>query len=260
MVCKNCSLVNPENSTYCSSCGARFIRNRLTAGTLFAQINEQFLNLDNIFLRTYLTFFTKPEILISDFINGVRKKYLNPVSFFAVSISISGFYLLVLQKYFSEYLTMPQFGDNQVQEQIGSKIMGYTMEYNSFIYALLIPIVAIISLIVFYNKKYNYTEHLVMYLYTFSFISITSSLIGLLILFTVPEFYTTFSFAVLGIYIIYHSILLIRLFNLSLKEFIIKTLIFLPLGFITYIGISLAAVIVLLLTGVVNLEDFRPPS
>lgn len=260
MICKNCHAQNPESVTYCSNCGARFIKNRLTLKNLFVQINEQFLNFDNILLRTYLAFFKRPENIITEFINGVRKKYLNPISFFAVSISISGFYLLILQKFFSEYLTIPQIGNNPIQDQLGSKIIGYSLEYNSFIYALLIPIVALISLVVFYNKTYNYTEHLVIYLYSFSFISITSSLLGILILLIIPDSYTTFSFVTIGFYLLYHCILLVRLFHLTLTEFIIKTLIFLPLGFLTYIGMSMAALALLLLTGVVSLEDFRPPS
>ncbi|WP_369598046.1 DUF3667 domain-containing protein [Mesonia mobilis] len=51
-----------------------------------------FLNYDNTFLKTYAHLFTQPHIVIGDYINGVRKKYLNVVSYITIALTLAGFY------------------------------------------------------------------------------------------------------------------------------------------------------------------------
>ena len=86
MDCKNCSFLIQENDNFCPSCGGKVIHNRLTIKNLFEHFSEQFLNYDNKFLQTFIHLFTKPEVVIGGYINGTRKKYVNAISFFAISV------------------------------------------------------------------------------------------------------------------------------------------------------------------------------
>lgn len=85
MNCKNCNLLLSDKASFCSNCGAKVIRNRLTFKNLIEYFSEQFLNYDNKFLQTFIHLFTKPEVVIESYINGTRKKYVNVISFFAIS-------------------------------------------------------------------------------------------------------------------------------------------------------------------------------
>ena len=54
MHCKNCHKPLSDEQNFCDDCGAKRIRNRLTPKILAAQINEQFISIDNKFLRTFI--------------------------------------------------------------------------------------------------------------------------------------------------------------------------------------------------------------
>jgi uncharacterized membrane protein YvbJ len=81
MSCKNCGLALIEETNFCTACGAKVIRNRLTIKNLLEHAVEEFLSIDNKFLITITHLFTRPEVVIDGYINGLRKKYMNPISF-----------------------------------------------------------------------------------------------------------------------------------------------------------------------------------
>ena len=79
MNCKNCEISLTGTDDFCKNCGAKVIKNRLTLKNLFLHISETFFNYDNKLLKTILHLFTKPEYVIDSYVNGVRKKYINPI-------------------------------------------------------------------------------------------------------------------------------------------------------------------------------------
>lgn len=260
MECKNCQTHLSEESEYCYSCGGKIIRNRLTLRNLFDHFTEIFFNYDNQFLRTFVDIITKPWEVIESYISGVRKRYISPLSFFAISLTISGIYLYLVKKYFMEYYNMSQFGGSSMTDKLGNDIVNISLEYYSFTYFLLIPGLALISRIVFYNKKYNYTEHVVMFFYTMSLISVISSFFSILILVIKPESMMLLVGLLYPIYFVYQSYLYKKLFSLTFKQLILKILLFLPVFFCAYIFVSILFFGLMLAFGMVNLQDFAPPS
>lgn len=260
MECKNCQNILQEQSDYCNICGARVIRNRLTVKNLFQHFAEEFLNYDNRFLKTIRHLFIKPSEVIENYVNGTRKKYLNPMSFFAITLTLSGISVLVLQKFYPNAIDFNNFYTTNVSQEVMSKIMTASLEYNSFIYSAMIPFFAIMSFVVFWNKKYNLTEHIVMYLYTMSLLSLVSIFIGQLFLFVRPDLYTTISPMIFILAFIYHSFLFRKLFKLSILQLSYKILLFIPVFLISYILFSILFFILLMLTGSVSLQDFTPQN
>ena len=63
--------------------------------SIAADINEQFLNIDNKFLKTFFHLFTKPDVVIGGFINGTRKKYINVIQYLAISLTLLGVQLFI---------------------------------------------------------------------------------------------------------------------------------------------------------------------
>jgi hypothetical protein len=128
MECKNCKNQLPENSDFCNECGGKVIRNRLTFRNIFEHISETFFNYDNKLLRTLVDLFKKPETVIGGYIDGVRKRYVNPISYFGLAITMSGLYLIIVSKFYPEsmdfsILTAPG------QEEFQQKNMSFVQEY-----------------------------------------------------------------------------------------------------------------------------------
>ncbi len=234
MNCKNCHTSFPEDTDYCPSCGGKVIRNRLTLKALFAHFSEQFLNYDNKFLKTFLHLFSKSEVVIDGYINGTRKRYVNAISYFAIALTMSGLNIFILQKFFPETLNFSALGINN-QEENFQNYMNLVFEYYSLQMMLIIPLIALISKIVFFNrKKYNYTEHLVIYLYTFA----QTTFIGVLLTFLIILFnldYGIFSYISMVITFIYSAYCLKRLYKLDLSELILKTFLFIFVFMTIYI-------------------------
>lgn len=96
MNCKNCNTNLAVEQNYCFECGAKVIRNRLTLANIFSEVKEHLFQYDNKLLQTFILLFKKPEAIIVSYIEGVRKRYVNPISFFGVALTLSGLYVLAL--------------------------------------------------------------------------------------------------------------------------------------------------------------------
>lgn len=260
MNCKNCTTSLSETVDYCYSCGGKVIRKRLTIRNLVEHFSETFFNYDNQVLRTVIFLLKKPWEVIDSYINGTRKKFISPLSFFAISLTISGIYLFVVQKFFMNYFDMSSFYQTGASEKVGADIMKISFEYYSVMYFLLIPGLALISRIVFYNKRYNYTEHVVMFFYTMSLVSVVSSVLTIVILLIHPESMMPMVLSLYGAYFIYQTNIYRKIFYLNGKQLILKILLFIPIFLLAYIIFSIMLLIVMLLFGVVTLQDFAPPS
>jgi hypothetical protein len=132
------------------------------------------------------------------------------------------------------------------------------MEYNSLFYSFLIPLFALISWTVFLNKKYNLTEHIIIYLYSMSLLSVVSVIISQITLLLSPNSYMIYGLFMWPLMFLYHCYILKRIFKLSFGSLILKSILALALFFIVYVGISVIGVIIMFATGSMNLEDFAP--
>lgn len=258
MNCKNCNHLLTVESQYCNSCGAQVIKNRLTFKNLLEHFTETYFNYDNKFIRTVISLFVKPNEVIDSYVNGVRKRYINPVSFLAISFTLSGFYLFFFQEKLKESMDFSGLSKYEGQEKLNEALSNFVFDYNSFIYFSIIPAFAIISWIVFLNKKYNFTEHVIIYLYTMSLSSIVSIFLTVFIILIAPKSYMTFSLGIYFLLFIYHMFLLKRLFKLSGKQMLMKIMAFLPLGFIFYLIFSLLMVVLVIITEDLTLQDLIP--
>lgn len=177
MNCKNCHTELSEDSDFCNRCGGKIIRNRLTFRNLFEHVSETFFNYDNRLLRTFIDLIKKPEIVIGGYIDGVRKRYVNPISFFGLILTLVGLEWFILQKFFPHLLNMSSISTSANETALKS-IFDFIQKYSSVMMMLYIPLYALVSRVVFFDyKKYNYTEHIVAFVYMLSMLS----LIGLII-------------------------------------------------------------------------------
>lgn len=253
--CKNCGN-SIETSNFCSKCGAKKITKRITFKNLFQEFVDRFFNLDNSFVKTFVHLFTKPEDVIDGYIHGLRKRYINAFGYFAISLTVLSLFTFLLEDRLFELITV---SNTEPQAEVNKAVMDFMVKYQTILNFLSIPLLAIVSKIVFYNyKKYNFTEHLVIYLYAYSHIVAIISLLFIPI--TLLGVSMQFTFLQFPIYVIYIGYVLKRLYNLSFKSILLKTLLFFVVSFGLYFIISAATIFIMIITGSIDLEAFKPPS
>ncbi len=261
MTCKNCNSELNDRINYCSNCGAKRIRNRLTLKNISEDINEQFLNIDNKFLTTFIHLFTKPELVINGFINGTRKKYVNVIQYFAISLTLVGIQVFIMNTFFKEAMEIDpnMFGDMmnlEAQKNNPFKDIKYEdyNNYQSLIYVFTIPFSASSTWLAYRVlgiRHFNFTEHIVINLYySAQIIIVNAFLIISLLCFGVDFMLITYiSSAIIFAYFFY---VLKRVFNstfiIACAHFLLVMLayaaVFFALMILTIIATILAFIII----------------
>ncbi len=240
MNCKNCNTPLQQHDRFCNNCGAKVITKRLTLKNLWQEFAEKFFNVESTLLKTFKAMFTQPEDVINGFINGVRRKYLNPINFFAISLTLGGILIFVLKNFYMDQFEV-DIGNEELSKQLNEQTSSAIMDYQSLISMLNFPIYAIISKLVFIDRRdYNFTEHIVIYLYTVAQMSIVTFPITLTALFFGANF-IWWSYVSLFFMIIYIAYCLKRVFNLSLKGIFLRSLFFIAVGLAATVLIGLVS-------------------
>ena len=248
MNCKNCNTILSTESGYCYCCGGKVIRNRLTLKHLFQDFSENYFNYDNKFYQTFINLFKKPEDVIGGYINGTRKKYVNVVSYFALAITISGIYLLILNNFFPEMMDFSVMAAPG-QEEFQKKNLSFVQEYQSLFMMLYVPLYALMARVSFIGiKKFNYTELLVIFMYLQAQISIVSAIAGIILtLFGITQ--GVMSLIAIPLMILYSAFCLKRLYNLNFQHIVLRTLLFLVVLGIVFIIISVVMAVIMFING-----------
>jgi len=262
MNCKNCGAPLPEDAEYCSYCGARVLDDNITLKFIIGEVLDKVISVDNRLLKTFIHLFSKPHKVIQDYIRGVRKRYFNPFSYLLISITLAGLSTIIMREYMMDAFNIASGSDTMGKDaqDFGKGLTDFIYEYQAMITILSLPLYAFVSWLVFLNRKqFNYLEHHIIYVYTIAHTSIISSFgIGFCYV-TGIDLYLEFSFATLGIILIYNAYVIIRLFKLTFVQFLIKTLYFLFIVGVLYVVFSIIATgIILLAGGKEFLKQFAP--
>lgn len=261
MLCKNCKVELAKKDGYCQNCGARVLGNSITLKFVFQEILDKVLSVDNRLFKTFIHLIIKPHAVIESYIKGVRKRYYNPFSYLLISITLTGILALINKDIAIDAVNKSAETFGNTSKEYNEKIMALTLEYQSFFNIISIPIYALISWIVFLNKKkFNYLEHNIIYIYSSAQLSIINFFIlGTLYLTSVNN-YTNASFVLTIFFFLYNSYILIRLFNLSLIQYFIKVLLFLVLLVVVFVVFGILINIVMIVTmGFHNYKNMLTP-
>ncbi|MCL6218147.1 DUF3667 domain-containing protein [Zunongwangia pacifica] len=243
--CKNCHAALSTAHEYCYSCGAKKIESRLNLKLVFEEFSAVFLNIDNTFLKTFKTLFTNPTEVIDGYINGVRKRYLNVISYFTIGLTLAGFQIFFLRKFYPESLEIPGLYEYTGQELIFNSIY----DYYSLVSILLIPVYAFIARLSFFNrKKYNYTEHLVVMGYISSHYTIISAILLTFAAIFGGNYYFIGNFLNL-LFALYTAYCYKGLLNLSLPQLLLNILLFIGITFLVFLFLTIITGVIIFALG-----------
>lgn len=194
MDCKNCNNTLRDTQKFCDECGAKIIQNRLQPKVLAQQVNEQFISIDNKFLRTFVHLFKQPETVIVGYIDGTRKKYIDVLQYFAISLTFAGIQVFLMTTFFKEaidtdLLTLENlFGSIPKDKNNPMSTMDFDgfNKYQTIIYIITVPFSALSTWLAYFiagKRQFNFTEHLVLNLYYNAQIIIVTVILSILFLF-----------------------------------------------------------------------------
>jgi len=255
MECKNCGLPIRSDFSFCAHCGAKVIRNRITIKNLWYDISDRYFNVNNTFLKTFTHLFTKPEVVIEGYIQGIRKKYLNPISYLGIAVTLSGFLVFLLKKNLVNF-DIDVFGIGVQANESTDALFNFTTDYQALLFVLYVPIMAMASWFAFDGKKYNFTERIIVFMYSLAHYSIFIFLPSIILLLTMPEMYMRFAFVGLLIMYFYSAYVIKRISNYKGVDLLARLIIFAILFTIQYMSLSILIPLILIITGQINLSDF----
>ena len=277
MNCKNCHQELEKNAHFCNNCGGKVIENRISFKSLLKDLFTNILGVDGLYFKTLKGMFTKPHLVLNEYTSGVRKRYVNPFGFLAVSAAISlivfNFFaddFINFQKSFNsaqltelketaemdlsalKNITDKELQKLKIQKQTANlqlefqdKWLRFFLNYLNLFAFIFLPIYALISKFTF-RKPYNFGEHIIMNAYlqgSTMFISIIFFFIAMAIN---PNIY---GYSVLVI-MLYYLYVFSKIYNLSIGKSFFKFLRFL---IILIIFIILSLIIIGILSFIIGL-------
>ena len=192
--------------------------------------------------------------MIGGYIGGIRKKYLDPLSYLGIALTISGLFVLLLQKYFVDKIDFEMleiFGTDAdaLQKNHGQPSISALLSL-CFISQFSRLQVGCSSI----KENIYFSEYMVVGVYTLAHFSIFSFPISLVLLTLFPKYYLVLSIPMFLVMVLYATYVANRLNGLDL----FKSILFLMIFMIGFFGISIFLDLIFLVTGVLELKDFLP--
>ena len=157
-VCKNCGA--HVTGTYCNNCGQKIAVERISYHFISHEIIHFFTHAEKGFFFTTWNMLKRPGSAVKEFIDGKRKNYQKPVSYFLIWIAIYSLILYAMEKFFGENKVVSfaeYFGPGHTTK--------FAISHLNIILTLLLPVQAIYVYFLMMYPKYNYVEALVVILY-----------------------------------------------------------------------------------------------
>lgn len=265
MNCKNCGSTLEEGAHFCHECGAKVVTKRITFRAMITDMLRNVIGLDNTYLRTLKAMFVSPQLVLSDYMKGVRKRYFPPFAFFTIGAALA---LFAFQQFSEDYIAISQ-GINESQFEVidqaiepdkemnvetveqqlkdAEEIQRAILRYFNFFSFLLLPIYALMSFIV-YRKPYNFGEHLVANAYMQGVTFLFTLIFFLLSLVIDPKLYMFGMVFIMGYYTYAYG----KWYQLSVGKSLVKLLLFLLVLIGFFVGFMLISGLIGYILGLIS--------
>ncbi|WP_164510842.1 DUF3667 domain-containing protein [Nonlabens xiamenensis] len=217
-----------------------------------AEFSERYLGTDNVFLKTLVDLFIRPHKVINGYINGQRKTYVNPASFYFISLTLIGLQVFLLKRFFPELLGLNGLSD---QKNI-FQLMNFFYDYMGLLTSIFIPAYALTGWIVFLDiKKFNFAEHIVFYIYVLGWFNIVIAIsTPLIMLFNIPYSFMSFLISLFSVVMIAWSYK--ACFQLNFGQTLLKTL----FAILLYGVVQLIFILIIISIVMAGLYFFSPET
>lgn len=161
--CLNCG--SEFNSWYCASCGQSSKTGPLTARTMLEGALKGLIDFDQPLYRTLIGLTIRPGSVISEYVEGKRTGYANPVKYY-LSISALLIVLVQLRGSIVEVASRSMSADSAAAEPAAEFLRQYNeinnsiQPYSHVISLVMMPVLAGFLYLVFRKSKRSFADHL----------------------------------------------------------------------------------------------------
>jgi len=153
IICQNCGVEGDQK--YCPGCGQVLAMERISMHSLFDEAAHTFWHFEKGFLYTLKELAINPGTTQRRYLSGIRLRYQKPFSFFAISVTVCALALYFI------YKNAPNQSDQY-----------FYKHYFFMVQAAMLPFFALITYLLFKDRKLYYAEALVMNVYLLGFTSV----------------------------------------------------------------------------------------
>jgi hypothetical protein len=178
--CQNCSNSITTEQKFCSNCGQKTDTHRLNFHFIGHEIVHAFIHADKSIFNLTKLMVVQPGVVAKNYVEGQRKRYFNPFSYFLIAVGI----MAILTKVFH---IMEVSGANKASEFAST-------HFNKIVF-LSIPVISLFSWLFFRKNAYNYWENLVFHIFLGGFRVVYFLLFAVAVLLFRQHYFT-----VLGVY------------------------------------------------------------
>jgi hypothetical protein len=176
--CRNCDTT--FEGKYCPNCSQKASTHRLTLKHFFHEAFHAITHTDKGILFLAKKLVRWPGVVAREYVEGKRKKYFSPFTFLLITLAIQ-LYVSKKTEFYTHFLDSTEAlmqraaASISPSEQVPDRSMATlkdmrtqttkAMENGKVITFFLLPVLALLSWLFFYNSRMNYTENIVMALF-----------------------------------------------------------------------------------------------
>lgn len=147
--CKNCERIFEGN--FCPHCGQNSHEHRIDVNYFLHDIPHSVFHVDQGFFYTFKMLFTRPGLMIKEFLEGKRIKYFRPVAYVMVMTALSAILVKIM-----DWITNMYLKTKGISPKLNHNFFEH---YFSVFIFMMIPFAALITWLFFVKQKYNFWEH-----------------------------------------------------------------------------------------------------
>ena len=259
--CLNCNHLITEN--FCTHCGQKKYK-RIDRKYLTDEVQYLIIHTNKGFFYSLKNIIKAPGKTARDFIDGNRVNHYKPLLMAFVLSGISAFVSFkiinmnsVMERYFAEHT------EQKIAVSWMNDLTSLMSSYSSALMLLLIPIISIVTFLVFRKWGQNYYEHIIMN----SYIQILYTIISIVLLSPIMYFLKdspdAFMLTVISSTFIIYPIIMTWVYKQfysekSIGDVIIKVLLLMAVGIILYLALIFAVAIYMIITNPAMFQQMQP--
>jgi hypothetical protein len=218
--CQNCDTRLDQSFDFCPTCSQKAETHRLALGEIGHEIFHAATHADKGILFLLKELILRPGTVIREYVEGKRKKYFNPFSFFIIVVGIYVFSNTMFHT-FDQPLDLPKSTTVSTNTAVNPKqtkmvaigkrirnVQHFMNTKTNLILFISAPFFALVFFGLYRKKRKNYAEHLVAMIFIDAMLSLlTTFIFGPLIYFTKPfHIYYLWLVLMLLVHVIYIGI------------------------------------------------------
>ncbi|MFT6166931.1 MAG: hypothetical protein ACJASF_001625 [Vicingaceae bacterium] len=181
-VCQNCDF--SYKGFFSPNCGQRFVQGRFTIGESIGWIFDNIFNLEKGFFFTIKELTVNTSEMLTKYFKRATVAYMHPFRFAFLMATISALVTILSGAFDSSFIMEFIVGWNNYEPanepssaeiETGIEVLETVKKYFAFILLVNIPFYAFASFLIYFRRKLNFTEHLILNCYALGF----SLLVGL---------------------------------------------------------------------------------